>query len=185
MTFGDWYSKLTEDSLWYELLRAYKDETIRKAGEKVYAQLVAEETVSYRPMSENRKHVYNIVCKNPGDKVNKPWYKIEEQKKEAENEWKPASPEHVDKCVAEFDAMMKQSTMVNAFPRIGYKQAVEEGGWLPPKPKPYPMTTEEEAYARQRHIEYIKANYEPRTGAKLPEWIEEDEWNKLYDEGLL
>ena len=67
--FETWYKELTSDTMWFELLRHYKDETIKKAGQKVFAQLVADKTVEYRPMSENRKHVYNILCKNPGDKV--------------------------------------------------------------------------------------------------------------------
>lgn len=189
MTFEDWYSKLTEDSLWYELLRAYKDETIRKAGEKVYAQLVAEETVSYRPMSENRKHVYNIVCKGPGDKPKgKSWSEIalekQVQKSEAE-EWKPVSEEERGQWLEKWKESIAHLQTVNAVPRIGYKQSIEEGGWLPPKQAPYPCTTKEEAYVRDRHFQYIRHNYEPKTGEKLPGWIPEDEWNIQYDNDMI
>lgn len=92
--FETWYKELISDTMWYELLRHYKDETIKKAGGKVFAQLAADETIRYRPVGENRKHVYNILCKNPGDKVIKQeWIekalkKIEPEKKE---EWKPVS----------------------------------------------------------------------------------------------
>ena len=131
MTFADWYSKLTEDPLWYELLRAYKDETIRKAGEKVYAQLVAEGTVIYRPMSENRKHVYNIVCKNPGDKVKKDWYKIEEQKKEAEKakEWVPLKGEARQAKLKEWMDSVSKVEMVSAVPKLTVKEIIEQGDW--------------------------------------------------------
>ena len=186
--FETWYKELTSDTMWFELLRHYKDETIKKAGQKVFAQLVADKTVEYRPMSENRKHVYNILCKNPGDKViKKEWIekalkKIEPEKKE---EWKPASPEHVDKCANQILEMIKNSPMVNGMPRVGYKQAIEEGGWLPKKEAPYPQTSKEEAYVRQRHLEYIKRNYEPRTAQPLPNWIPEHEFNLLYDNEML
>lgn len=133
--FEDWYSKLTEDSLWYELLRAYKGETIRKAGEKVYAQLVAEGTVSYRPMSENRKHVYNIVCKNPGDKVKKDWYKIEEEKKEAvkSEEWKPVSWEKRAEYLKQVQAEINKVADRKIRPLLA-GEAELKGQYDPPKP---------------------------------------------------
>lgn len=184
--FEPWFTELKSDERWYELLRAYRDETINKAAEKVYAQLVADG--DDRPMSANRKHVYNILCAKPGDKpAPKPWYLKEEERKalEEEKEWKPASPEHVDKCVAMLDEMMRNSSMINAYPRIGYKQSIEEGGWLPKKEAPYPVTSLEEAYIKMRHIEYVKQNYEPRTGAKLPGWISEEEFNYQFDNDLI
>lgn len=190
MNFDTWYKELISDQRWFELLRHYKDETIKKASEKVYAQLVADRTEDIRPMKENRKHVYNIACQNPGDKPKaKPWYEQALEKKiqedSAKEEWKPASDEHVKKCVAEFDEMMKNSTMLNHFPRVGYKQSIEEGGWLPKKEAPYPATSKEEAYIKDRRFEYIKANFEARTGAKLPSWISEEDWNIQYDNDML
>ena len=79
--------------------------------------------------------------------------------------------------------IIKGSTMMTAVPReTRTQQAAEaEGQWMPKKPAPYPMTTAQEAYVRQRHVEYIKRNYEPRTGAKLPEWTDEEIFNIQYD----
>lgn len=186
--FEIWYAELISNGIWYHPASMHhKPETFEKAARKVYMQGVAEGV--FKPMQESRKHVYNILCGIPGDKPKaKPWYEqaLEKQVKEAEEkEWVPASDEHVAKCVAEFDEMMKNSTMLNHFPRVGYKQSVEEGGWLPKKEAPYPATSKEEAYIRDRHFEYVKANYEPRTGEPLPGWIEEKEWNLLYDNHLL
>jgi hypothetical protein len=185
--FEQWYADLTSDQLWYELLRAYKDETIRKASEKVYAQLVADKIVDLRPVSENRKHVYNIVCKLPGDKPRgKSWSEIalekQVQKSEAEEEWKPASREHVDKCVKEFHEMLANSPMITnqripVYARYNVSPAI--------KIEPHPITTAEQAYEKERHIEYLKKNYDAKTGEKLPTWISEREFNKLYDEGLI
>lgn len=185
--FETFYTELISDTLWYELLRHYKAETVRKSAEKVYAQLVADKTVGIRPMSENRKHVYNMTCKLPGDKPKIDWVSKarKEIELEKEKEWEPASPEHIDKCVKEFEEMMANTTMLNHFPRIGYKQSIEEGGWLPKKQDPYPSATPEEVYVRQRHLEYVKQNYEARTAAKLPGWISEDEWNIQYDNDMI
>lgn len=184
-SFEDWYSLLISDTLWYELLRAYKPDTIKKAGEKVFAGLVADGTVEARPMSENRKHVYNIVTKNPGDKpAGKEWYLQEMAKVSSteENNWKPVSPEERARRLAEWEAIVKGSTMANSMPKPSYKQLAEEGGVLPPKPAPYPVTKPEEAYVRDRHFEWIKNNFEARTGQKLPNWICEEDWNIVYDE---
>lgn len=40
-------------------------------------------------------------------------------------------------------------------------------------------------YEKERHFEYIKRHYDARSGAKLPDWIPEDEFNQLYNEGLI
>jgi len=72
--------------------------------------------------------------------------------------------------------------MVNTMPRPSYKELAEEGGVLPPKPAPYPITSPEEAYVRDRHFEWIKNNFEARTGQKLPSWISEEDWNIIYDD---
>lgn len=137
--FETWYSTLIRDELWYSLLRAYKDETIRKAGEKVYAGLVADGSFSYRPMSENRKHVYNIVCKNPGDKVNgKPWHELaleEKIKKDiAKEEWKPVSwdkrAEYLKQVQAEIDKIAD-----NKIRPLFNGEAEAKGQYDLPKPK--------------------------------------------------
>lgn len=189
-TFEDWYKKLTEDEIWFEPVKMHhKPETLESIGRRVYMHGIADkERFSITPMSEFRRHFYNIVCKTPGDKPkNKDWHikALEKENVVKQEQWKPASPEHVDKCVAEFDEMMKNSTMINSMPRVGYKQSIEEGGWLPKKPAPYPTTSKEEAYVRQRHLEYVKNNYEPRTGQPLPDWIPEHEFNLLYDNEML
>jgi hypothetical protein len=34
------------------------------------------------------------------------------------------------------------------------------------------------AIKHQRHLDYVKSNYDPRTGKPLPEWMPEDKWLK-------
>lgn len=187
VSFENWLKELISDERWYEYASMqHAPKTFEGIAFKVYMGCVAD-TV-FKPMPECRKHVYNIVASTPRDKPRKMnWVDtaLAKQAEEERKEWKPASPEHVDKCVAEFDEMMKNAPMNNAFPRIGYKQAVEEGGWLPKKDAPYPATSRDELYIKERRFQYIKANYEPRTGKPLPNWISEQEYNYQFDNGLL
>lgn len=41
---------------------------------------------------------------------------------------------------------------------------------------------ERNEYEHNRHIEYVRDNYDAKTGHKLPTWICEEEYNKVYDE---
>lgn len=50
--------------------------------------------------------------------------------------------------------------------------------------KKYQPLTVEQVYQKERHLEYVRANYDVR-GEKKPDWIPEEEFNKLFDEGLV
>lgn len=211
MSFEDFFKELCSNYVWFQPASMHhKPETFRDVANKVYMQYVASEV--FPTIQEARRHVYNKLTLLPGDKVIKPWYVLEAEKKAKEtnpladpncphckgsggfktgedeystcpcvNPWIPVTGEERAKRLKEWEATVKGSTMVNALPKPSYKQLAEEGGVLPPKPAPYPCTSKEEAYIRDRHFEYIKANFEARTGVKLPTWINEDDWNILYD----
>lgn len=50
----------------------------------------------------------------------------------------------------------------------------------------YTPTVDEKAlYEKERHLQWIQRNHDPKTAQKLPDWIPEEEFNKLYDEGLI
>jgi hypothetical protein len=185
LDFETWFKELCSDHIWYEpASMQHKEQTFRGIAYKVYVNGAADmDTFCNTPMKEHRRHVYNKVALLPGDKPKQPWYTAALQKEELvkEEEWKPASPEHVDKCVAEFDEMLRNAPMLNHYPRMPYKQQVEEGNWLPKKGDVYPTTSIDEYYVRQRHWLYIKMNYEPRTGKPLPDWIPEEEFNQQFE----
>lgn len=182
--FESWYKELISEERWHETMQMqHRGKDLKEAARIVYGDVISDSQVFARtPIAEHRRFVHYKAAKMP---VKQQAPVLQQVEVKENKDWKPASPEHVDKCVAEFDAMIKDAPMLNAFPRIGYKQSVEEGGWLPKKEAPYPVTTVAEAYVKKRRLEYIKANYEPRTGNPLPGWIEESEFNLLYDEKLL
>lgn len=187
-SFDSWFEDLISNYVWAEPAQMHhRPETFRKLAHKVYMQEVASGV--FRPIQEARKHVYNIVCNTPGDAKKVDWAgkALKEMEQEKEKEWVPVSSEKRAEYLNQLQAIIKGSTMMSAVPRVTRtEQAAEaEGDWLPKKPAPYPQTSKSEAYVRLRHIEYVKANYESRTGAKLPSWVEEDEWNIQYDNDML
>lgn len=127
--FETFYASLISDQRWHELLRAYKDSTIKAAAEKVFAQLVADNTVDIRPMSENRKHVYNIVCKNPGDKPKKNWCEIQKEEEKKNEPVIEISEEEIKRRLAEWQESLKDVQMVSSVPKLSAKQIIEEGDW--------------------------------------------------------
>ena len=184
LNFDSFYTELISDQRWFELCRNYREETIKKAAEKVYGELVTRKIEDVKPMEENRIHILNILRKGPEDKPKpKPWYQQEAEKKEAEvkEEWQPVTWEKRAEYLEKLQAIIKGSTMMSGVPRPSRKEQAEEGLDRPKEMPPYPITTPEEAYVRDRHFEWIKNNFEARTGQKLPSWVSEESWNIIYD----
>lgn len=184
LSFDSFYSELISDQRWKELLRMYREKTIEDAARKVYAEVVTLKTEGYKSMEDNRLHVYRICkkeCPNGDKPIGKSWHEQEEEKKEASEAevWKPADPAHVDKCVKEFFDMLKDAPMMMYKPP---KKEIFYNGKQLEKLPPYPITSLEEAYVKDRHFEWVKNNFEAKTGYKLPSWICEEDWNVIYDD---
>lgn len=181
ISFDDWYTDLISNYVWFQPASLHhKPETFKAVANKVYMQYVASE--NFPPIQEARKHVYNKLCLVPGDKPKVDWVKKAQKEMEKKPDWQPVSWEKRAEYLDKLQEIIKGSTMANGVPRPSYKEQAEEGLDRPKKMPPYPITSKEEYYTRQRHIEYIKQNYEPRTGLKKPGWVEEDLFNVLYDE---
>lgn len=45
----------------------------------------------------------------------------------------------------------------------------------------YTPLPEDVVLAKEKHLRYLRANYDAKTKAKLPEWMEEEKWNELND----
>lgn len=184
-TFDDWFTDLCSNYVWFSPASMHhKPETFRACANKVYMQYVASEM--FPPIQEARKHVYNKLVKEyPGDLPKVDWSKKALEKVEAEKkqEWVPVSEEERARRLAEFKAIIDSMPMINNFPRV--TESEKAGQVLPPKPAPHPVTTPEEAYVRDRHFEWIKTCFEPRTGEKNLKYIPEDDFNIWYDDKYL
>lgn len=48
-------------------------------------------------------------------------------------------------------------------------------------PTDYTPLSEDDVTRREKHLRYIKENFDAKTGKKLPDWMEEKDWNELND----
>jgi hypothetical protein len=182
ISFDDWFADLTSNHVWYEPARLHhKPETFRSIANKVYMEYVALE--NFPPIQVARTYVFNKISKINPDLPKVDWTKkaLEKLEVEKKEEWVPVTGEERAKRLKEWEAIVKGSTMLSSVPKPSYKELAEEGGLLPPKPAPYPCTSLEEAYIRDRHFEYIKYAYEPRTGQKREGVMTEEEFNQQYN----
>lgn len=131
-SFDSFFTDLTSDQRHYELCQMhYRDETIKAAAWKIYALLLADETLQLRPMSQNRQHLYNLLCKNPPDKKKVDWTakaleKLETEKKE---EWVPLTGEARQAKLKEWMEAIEKVEMVSAVPKLTVKEIIEQGDW--------------------------------------------------------
>lgn len=64
----------------------------------------------------------------------------------------------------------------NVITRVDIYQTIREQ-WKPKEgTEKYKPVDHDLATKHQRHLEYVKTNYDPRTGKPLPEWLPEEKW---------
>lgn len=106
---------------------------------------------------------------------------------EPNREEEPVKGDRMQKYIDEILDIIKKSPTLNYRPRLTEKEKAEEGGFRPKGEKfePYPTDTPEQVYKKDRHIAWIKHCFDPVTKEPNESWMEEMEFNKLYDEGLI
>lgn len=102
---------------------------------------------------------------------------IEDQlTKEKDNFYKPVVPENSDRdWLAEWQKAIEASEGTRMAAQLTQEQ-IEQEGQEKPKKEQYPTTSRNEYELRLLHIEYIKANYDARTGQPLATWVPEKDW---------
>jgi len=186
ISFSDFFKDLCANYVWYErAIMNHKPETFKKVCDDVYTIHSADQNRPFPPIEESRRFVSNKLNKINPDKVKVDWVTkaLEKHEEEKQAEWIPVTGEERQRRLAEFKAMIDAAPMVNAMPPPSYKEIIEQGGVVPPKAAPYPITTPEEAYITDRHFEWIKASFEPRIypPQRLPNSLDECDFNLQYD----
>ena len=161
--FETWYLELIGDQIWsMPAMMQHKEETFKQIARKVYMSALADrQRGSLIPMTEHRRHVYNIICKTPGDRPKgKPWYEKALEKKlqedEQKEEWKPVSEEEREQWLKKWQEQVSNSQMVTSVPRLTARQIIEEGDWRAVSTIE-PRSDVEKAMVFEEHIEKVNA----------------------------
>lgn len=101
--------------------------------------------------------------------------KIQNSQSETTEVHEPVSPEKRQEWLQKWMDSLEE-TKIMTVPKMSKKEIIEEGGWLPKGSASYPQMSEAEVRKHERHVEWIKANFDPRTGEKLEGFVEEKDW---------
>lgn len=182
--FHQWFNELKSNSLWWmRMQEMFVRKDLNKIAGQVHLYLLAsEQRLKANDFQDFRRLFQSFAQKTEDTPVRPQLQQIEEKK---ETDWQPVSEEERARRLKEYKALIDSMPMINNFPRLTPKEKEENGEWIPVKHIPYPTTSEKELYVKERHMTYLKHCYEPRTGEKLPGWVSEDEFNLLFENGLL
>lgn len=183
VSFEEFWDKLVEHEAWYDQMKMrFFRKDMKDVAKECYIFLLASENRWACQDYQNFRKCYQNFLKNAKDKPQGPILQQEEKKEE-----KPQSPivtgeareAYIKKWLDTIHNAPAQR--VNAI-KLSNKEIADEGDWLPKKPAPYPKTDESEIRKRALHQEYVKANYEPRTGDKRQGWAPEPDWIESLSE---
>lgn len=177
--FNTWLAELSSDQRWYETMQMmHKNKNFKAGCEKLYGQMVSDSDLFKRPVTEQRKHLHNILGQMPIEKVQ--WWKVENKPVEKEKEeWKPVSWEERAEWLKKYQKAVDEAcdNMTNRKPFLkGQDEA--EGDVRPRKPVStgHPPTPAEVLIQKQLHMQWIRENFDAKTAQPLPTFMKEDEW---------
>lgn len=81
-----------------------------------------------------------------------------------------------NETVIDYEAYKKRMEVQDAEAKKNNSNTVENEYQRFKLNNPVHITTKEEIIAKELHIQYIRENYDAKTGHKLPGWISEDKW---------
>jgi hypothetical protein len=182
--FENFYTCLQKSNgIWWEMI-AYKfgKKDLRDVAQKLLIELHAEGLVT---SGMDWKHVQNRYSKmltwaNDKDVVIAP---PKAEPVVIHPEAIPFGPQR-DEWLKKWDEAHSKAAQNFATERSDpYKQIREE--WKKPDGPKYHPPSPEEIYKRDRHLEYVKYCYHPRTGEPNSNWMPEIEFNDQYENGLI
>lgn len=177
MTFDEYFAKLKENSIWWDQLPlSYPNRNLTAVARQHYTWMVAMEM-----KFEDWKHirvVYQKFLWQAGESHEQPKYDKAEPIQIAENVLKRETPEYLAAAQKVIDAIQSAPMWKKPVPVLdaeieGAERKKEHGIF-------HPSTSEEDILRHERHLLYIRQNYDAVTGAKLPVWISEEEFNKTF-----
>lgn len=181
MTFPDFYTKLKENDIWFDQLPlTYRNRDFPNVARQLFTWMLAQEK-SFDDWKQIRGW-YQKFLWQAGEVDQTPKYE-------------KLVPVNVDNAIPKDDPRYMEYTnklleIIKNTPKWQKPVPVfnpdEEGAErLKPHAILYTSTTPEESKAKERHLAYVKYCFDPVTGKPNSNYMGEDEFNKLFDEGLL
>lgn len=191
MTLEQFTKELKSNELWLEAMRGpsrFKD--LDAAIAKVYGQVISDETIKSKPMTEHRKHVFNVLGTMPFGKQTGVQLQQEKPKEEAKEE-KPIEsvPYEVhQKRLQEWLNSIAKLPEVKRVPKLTSKEIMEEGQWEP-KQKPTYHRDPMEIIRHEYKIKYAREfsdplSYEGRLLPGAPDfetWMQEERARQMLN----
>lgn len=175
--FTRFYDALQKsNAIWWDLIQVkFGKKDLRHEAQLLLMELHAEGMVT---ASMDWKHVQNRYSKRLTwalDKVEPvPQQKAEPVQIHPEALTGEAREKRIKEVLAEISKSQEHiAQRVNPYKGIVFPE--------PPKGYKYKPLTPEEVYKKDRHFEYVKRCFDPRTGLPNADHMPEEEFNKLYD----
>lgn len=189
MTLEQFTQELKSDEMWLEAMRnPSRGKSLAAAIEKVYGQVVSDQTIKTLPITEHRKHVFNTLGKMPfGTKATGVQLQQEPVKVLTHEEVKRESVDYEthQKRLKDWLDEIAKAPDHKRVPKLTSKEIQEEGQWDKKKPdvyRPDPITN----WRIEKKAEYGRLFSDMRSfdGRLIPgspsfeDWIQTQEYGK-------
>lgn len=179
--FQSWYSELKDNKLWWiRINEMNRNKNLNRIAEEVHAYLMARDELKGEDWPRFRT-LFQSFARNAKEEAVRPQLQ-QEVKVEVTVQEPPLTGEARQQKLKEWLDVVNQTPMMKTPPKISYAEIAEQGGVRRPKDKPFPKDSPEYIYIKERHIAWIRNSFEPISGQRIPGTLDEEEFNKKFDE---
>lgn len=179
MTLEQFTKELKSNELWLEAMRGpsrFKD--LDAAIAKVYGQVISDETIKSKPMTEHRKHVFNVLGTMPFGKQTVQLQQTAPVSEPVTAPVRESVPYEVhQKRLQDWLNEIEKIPAMKRVPKLTSKEIIEEGQWEP-KQKPTFHRDPLEIIRHEYKIKYAKEFSDPLSyeGRLLPGAPDFEDW---------
>lgn len=184
MTLEQFTKEVKSNELWMEMIRVpARGKDLDAAILKVYGQVVSDETLTRKPITEHRKHIFNVLGTMPYGKQNTGVQLQQEPVKKEEAKAEPVESVPYEVHQQRIQAWLDEIAKIPApkrVPKLTSKEIQEEGQWEPKKQRSH-HHDDNQVILHYLKIEYSRLYSNPMSheGRLLPgspsfeDWMEE------------
>lgn len=184
MSLEQFTKEVKSNELWMEMIRVpARGKDLDAAILKVYGQVVSDETLTRKPITEHRKHIFNVLGTMPYGKQSTGVQLQQESVKKEETKAEPVESVPYEVHQNRIQAWLDEIAKIPApkrVPKLTSKEIQEEGQWEPKKQRSH-HHDDNQVMLHLLKIEYSRLYTNPMSheGRLLPgspsfeDWMEE------------